>query len=295
MAIPSAPVDDASGGVPIAEASGRLGVPMPTLRSWELRYNMPPVARVAGRHRRYASAELHALRLMRDEIARGTRASLAAQRVRDLLGLVGAPVDYIEGILAASERLDPAAVRAELAAAHASLGLAACLDDVLMPAMQQIGLWWQSGRCDVGQEHLTTEAARAWLESLVPYAPAPASSVPVVLACGPTDLHTIGLEALGLLLRYRGQPCRLLGARTSVTALVTAIQVSQARAAVLVSHLNSGRQRAIQALRAVDDLGVAVYYAGNAFGSPRSRRGLPGTYLGDRLDDACSLVLAATA
>ena len=69
--------------------------------------------------------------------------------------------------------------------------------------MQQVGLWWQTGRCTVEDEHLTTEAARAWLETLNSSAPAPVRTPPIVLACGPTDLHTIGLEALCVLLRLR--------------------------------------------------------------------------------------------
>ncbi len=267
---------------------------MPTLRSWELRYHMPATVRRTGKHRRYSADELHALRLMRDEIARGTRASLAAQSVRNLLGLTGAAADFVADLLDASQRSDPVAVRAHLDRASATLGLATCLDDVLMPAMKQVGLWWQSGRCDVEQEHLTTEAARGWLETQIAYAPQPVSAVPIVLACGPSDLHTIGLEAMAILLRYREQSCRLLGARTSVEALVTAVQASSARTVVVVSHLNTGRLRAIQSLRAADDLGVQVYYAGNAFSSVRSRRGLPGTYLGLRLDAACSLIAAAS-
>jgi methanogenic corrinoid protein MtbC1 len=280
-------------GVPIADVSRELGVPMPTLRSWELRYNMPESVRGVGKHRRYSSAELHGLRLMRDEIARGKRASLAAEAVREMLGLTGLAADFIADILAASQRSDSTAIRDQLSRAQAALGLAASLDDVLLPAMQQVGLWWQTGRCDVAQEHLTTETARAWLETLAAYAPAPARPTPIVLACGPTDLHTIGLEALGILLRYEQWSCRLLGARTSVDALTTAVQATGAGAVVVVSHLNTGRQRAILSLHAAHRLGVQVFYAGNAFTSPRNRRSLPGVYLGTRLQEAAHLIDAA--
>jgi methanogenic corrinoid protein MtbC1 len=229
---------------------------------------------------------------MRDQIARGTRASLAAENVRELLGLAGPAADYITDILAAAERSDPVEVREQLSRAQAALGLPACLDDVLLPAMQQIGLWWQTGRCDVDQEHLTTEAARAWLETLTAYAPPPARSATIVLACGPTDLHTIGLEALCILLRYQHWTCRLLGARTSTPALSAAIHASNANAVVIVSHISTGRQRAIQSLREASRRGATVFYAGNAFTAPRSRRNLPGTYLGTRLQEACRIIEA---
>lgn len=279
-------------GLPIAEVSRQLGVPMPTLRSWELRHGIPPLVRPRGKHRRYTPEDLHALRLMRDEISRGKRASLAAAAVRELLGIDGPAATCITAILEASQRSDPLAVRAQLDSAYAELGLGACLDDVLLPAMQQVGLWWQTGRCTVEDEHLTTEATRAWLETLSSSAPPPSRPEPIVLACGPTDLHTIGLESLCLLLRHEGWSCRLLGARASVQAVAAAVHATGAKAVVIVSHLNSGRARAVESLRAADRDEVHVFYAGNAFTSPRSRRNLPGTYLGPRLQDAASLIAA---
>ena len=277
-------------GLPIAEVSRQLGVPMPTLRSWELRYGIPPTDRSFGKHRRYSPSELHTLRLMRDEIARGKRASLAAEAVRELLGITGPAAQLIDAILDASERSDPVAVRALLSDAHAALGLGPCLDDVLLPAMQQVGLWWQTGRCTVEDEHLTTEAARGWLENLSSSAPAPDRAAPIVLACGPTDLHTIGLEALCVLLRHERWSCRLLGARTSVPALATAVHATSAKAVGVVSHLNSGRARAVESMRAADRGGVKVFYAGNAFSAPRSRRNVPGRFLGTRLQEACEII-----
>jgi methanogenic corrinoid protein MtbC1 len=263
---------------------------MPTLRSWEIRHGIPSTERDAGKHRRYSSADVHALRLMRDEVARGKRASLAAEEVRRILGIGGPASVHIAAILEASESGDPVAVRARLDEALADLGLAVCLDDVLLPAMQQIGLWWQTGRCTVESEHLTTEAARAWLETLTSSAPAPVRPGTIVLACGPTDLHTIGLEALCVLLRDEGWNCRLLGARTSVPALGAAVHATDATAVVIVSHLNSGRARAVESLRSAHATGVEVFYAGNAFTSPRSRRNLPGHYLGARLQDAREMI-----
>ncbi len=98
-----------------------------------------------------------------------------------------------------------------------------------------------------------------------------------------------------MLLRLQRWPCRVLGARVPAPALVTAVRANGAPAAVVVCHLNSGRQRAIRAIRALNELPVAIYYAGNGFGSPRGRRGVPGQYLGVRVQDACALILAGLA
>jgi len=280
----------AASGVPIADAAQSLGVPMPTLRSWELRYQIPPSSREPGRHRRYSPDELHALRLMRDEIARGKRASTAAASVREILGLSGPAADFVRRILAASDAMNSAEIRRELAAASELLGRGACVDNVLLPSLRQIGSWWETGRCDIEQERLTTEAARAWLDKQSAFAPAPSWPSPILLACGPRDLHTVGIECLSVLLRYRGWPCRVLGAHTSIKTLTTASQATGAAAVVMVSHLSTGRRSAVEALQAVTNLGIEVFYAGNAFSSPRSRRGIPGKYLGDKLEKACAIV-----
>lgn len=277
-------------GVPIADVSRALRVPMPTLRSWELRYQIPAASRLPGKHRRYSAREVHTLRLMRDEVARGTRASIAAQTVRTLLGIDGPAADLIKEILAAAAQCDTEGIRAGLDRAAAALGPAGCIDEVLLPALRQVGQWWDTGVCNLAEEHLSTEAARAWLDKRSAFAPPPTMRRPVVLACGPGDLHTIGLEALALLLRQQGWPCRLLGAHTSTAALTTAVQATGAAGVVIVSHLPTSRRRAVDSMTAAAGLGLPVFYAGNAFSSARRREQLPGTYLGTVLRDACALV-----
>ena len=104
-------------GIPIQEASRLIGVPAPTLRAWERRYGVPVTPRSDGGHRRYSEAALHELRLMRDEVARGRRASDAARSVRRLLEQTGAARGFVDDLLEASDRLDPASIRAVLEAA----------------------------------------------------------------------------------------------------------------------------------------------------------------------------------
>jgi MerR family transcriptional regulator, light-induced transcriptional regulator len=277
-------------GLPIQEVSRLLGVPAPTLRAWELRYGVPETPRSTGGHRRYSSGAVDQVRLMRDEIARGRRAADAARAVRSLLAQSGPARDLVEEMLGASQRMEPRAVRSVLDRALDELGLPATVDEVLMPAMRRVGLWWETGQCDIAQEHLTTEAARGWLSRLAAFAPTPERRDPVVLACGPRDLHTLGLEALAVLLAYQGWSCRVLGARTPGPSLVTAVRATSASAAVVVSHLSVGRRPAIEAIRAVARTGTTVYFAGNAFLFARAREGVPGTYLGESIREAAAIV-----
>jgi methanogenic corrinoid protein MtbC1 len=278
-------------GLPIHEVSRLLGVPAPTLRAWELRYGIPAAPRTAGGHRRYSTDAVAQVRLMRDEIARGRRASEAARQVLALMDQTGPARELVDSLLAASTQMEPGAVVAVLDRAADELGLPAAMDEVLMPAMRQVGQWWETGRCDVAQEHLTSEAARGWLSRLSAFAPPPVRRNPVVLACGPRDLHTLGLEALGVLLVYDGWSCRVLGARTPAETLVTAARATSAAAVVVVSHLSVGRRPAVEAIRAVADAaGIEVFYAGNAFLFSRARDRVPGTYLGESLAAAAEVL-----
>jgi methanogenic corrinoid protein MtbC1 len=268
-------------GLAISDVSRVLGVPVPTLRSWELRYAVPEMARGDRSHRRYHFDQLHALRLMRDEISRGQRAADAARSVHAQLSVSGPTRQLINDFLAGSNRSEAAAMTAALDRSEQLLGLPRCLDDVLMPAMRQVGVWWQTGRCSVADEHLATEIARAWLESKG------AEAQPG------GHLHTIGLEALNAILRQRGWSSQVLGARVPTSTLLSAATTTDAVAVVVVSHLATGRRRAIEAMQALDQAGFGVFYAGNAFSAVKSRVAVPGVYLGSSLVQAASTLEGA--
>ena len=266
---------------------------MPTLRSWELRYGIPSSQRPKGRHRRYSPAELHSLRLMRDEISRGRRAAVAARVVRDLLDPPEAQATLIRRFLVAAEQLDGLGVQVVLSDAAEVLGLANCVDQVLLPALRQVGTWWAAGRCDAGPERVTTAAARGWLQGY------PAATIVdstyaepaglILLGCGPNDAHTVGLEALALLLRSRGWQCRLLGARVNAEVLAGAVAQHRPAAVVLVSQLASGRRHTIDCLSAVQGPELELFYAGNAFTG--DERQPPGTFLGTDIGKASRLLI----
>jgi hypothetical protein len=210
--------------------------------------------------------------------------------------MVSAPVSgsaaYLARFLAAARRQDPAAMLFQLERAGIELGMGECVDEVLFPALRRIGRWWQSEQCATDTERLATEVGRTWVAGVAASAPVPVGTAAVVLACGPGDQHTVGLEALAALLRLEQQPCRVLGARVSPRAIVTAVGAGPARAVVVVSHLRAHRLAATQALRIAAPLGADLFYAGAAFSTVRLRRNVPGTFLGTSLQAACSTIVA---
>lgn len=280
-------------GMAIKEAGELLRVPPPTLRSWERRYGLPTTARSVGGHRRYTFDALNQLRLMRDEIAGGRSAADAARWVRGLLDDTNPARERIDAVLAASKRRDAATIVDVLEQARNELGLAGAIDDVLLPSVRQIGTWWEAGRCDVGQEHFTTEVVRGWLAKTTTLGPPPKSDSWVLLAVGPRDLHTLGVECLAAVLVNQEVGCRLLGPRTPQRVLTAAIAATSPAAVVLVSHLATHRRAAVESIRAVAETDCPIFYAGNAFLFASARRNVPGAYLGESVTEASRTIRAA--
>jgi DNA-binding transcriptional MerR regulator len=242
----------------IAAVSELLDVPIPTIRSWERRYGFPSPARTQGKHRRYSVAEADQLRMLRDEIARGHATREAVEVVRKSTTSAGPRHELLERFLRFAMKLDPAGLRETLSDAVDALG----------------------------PEHAIRDVAR---QSVM--APAPFRPYPLVLACGPKDLHTIGLEAFGVILARRGWSLRTLGSLTPVDSLVAAVRAAEARGAVITSQRSVARRAAVDAIAAVEALpGVQAFYAGMAFAPAAGRKDVPGTWLGDDIVAAATVI-----
>jgi DNA-binding transcriptional MerR regulator len=274
----------------IQQAAKILNLPAPTIRSWERRYGVTAVDRSSGGHRRYTRDQLDRIRRMRDLIAQGRRPVDAAALVK--AGHATSARALVRAFLHGAHELAPESIARTLQIAHQTLGLDRTIDEVLLPAMREVGERWHAGRIDVAHEHLATNVTRAWLSTLTPTDP-PRPQPPIILSCGPRDHHTLGLEAIGVLLRHRLLDCRLLGARTPSQSLSQAVQQTNAVAVVLVCHVTAGRPAAIEALRSTQLGNSQLFYAGGAFASHRARHAVPGRYLGTNLARAADLVAAA--
>ncbi len=277
--------------LPIASASSLLGIPVPTIRSWERRYGFPVPARTRGQHRRYSVEEVDQLRRLRDEITRGHPAREAVAIVRRDAADGRPRLELLDRFLHGAMRLDPVALREVLTEGAETIGVEATIVNVGLPAMREMGSRWEAGVCDTTNERLSTEAVRVWLARQSVMAPPPSRPFPLVLACGPKDLHTIGLEAFGVILARRGWSARTLGPLTPVSSLVAAVRAAEARGAVVTSQRSATRRPALEAIRAADALpGVKAFYAGAGFDPASARKDVPGTYLGDDAIEAAGIL-----
>lgn len=229
---------------------------------------------------------------MREEVEAGQSPGDAAAVMR--AGLAMPVAGVVQRLLEAARALDGHGVAEALAAARQVHGLARTVEEVVVPVMREIGAQWADGRCGVSHEHVLSAGVDHWLHQQEQAAPPPTRPGLVVLACGPADLHTIGLRALGALVAWQGVDCLTLGALTPVEALRQAVQDAPAQSVVVVSQLTRARPAAIAAIRAAATTTARVYFAGASFDSPRSRTAVPGTYLGTHLG-AAAAHLAGTA
>lgn len=285
------PPDVPEENLTIGAVSRALGVPVPTVRSWEWRYQLPTGRHREGGQRRYTHDDIAALTRMRDEIAAGRGAAEAAALVA--AAITAPPAQVVDRLLAATHRLHTQSISEALQQSLLTHGLVVTVEQVILPALREIGRQWADGSSDVAHEHLLAGAVQSWLSAQQQRANPPTRSGAVVLACGPEDQHTLALEALAVLLADQGFHCRYLGAKTPVSSLVLAAQRPPARAVVVVAHLDQTRAAAVTALRTVAALPVATFYAGDAFAHPEQRHDVPGTYLGGELSVAAQRIAAA--
>jgi len=202
-------------------------------------------------------------------------------------------VHLLRAVLTASFNLDPFALQADLDRAVTLMGLARCVDEVLIPARRRLRRLLADGHHNAAQDLMATEAIRTWLNHRSSFAPKPLEVGPVLLACGPRDRDVIGLETLAMLLRFQQWPCRVMGARVPTFILTVAAQAADAVGVVIISTNKSGLPQAVCSLRAVDILGTPVFFGGPTFDPPAVRSGLPGRYIGPDAGMACAVVIDA--
>lgn len=278
----------------LGDVADVIGVPGTTIRAWETRYGWPNPARTSGRHRRYSAEDLRRLVALRNEIARGRNAGEAVEMLRAIDARRAH--EYVDPIVAGAISLDPGRVRSTLLDAERELGVVRTVENVAVVALREIGDHWAVGTCDVAGEHLGTGEIRRWFGEAAARSFDETSGRPVVLACGPEELHTGGLEAFRVLLVERGVPALLLGAQTPPDSFALTVRDSGAAAAVMLCHRAQARRGSLVTLRLLSSIPkTKVFYAGNGFAAARGRRSVPGTYLGTDLSAAADLVAGAIA
>ncbi|UJW29671.1 MerR family transcriptional regulator [Saccharothrix sp. AJ9571] len=191
-----------------------LGVSPVTLRSWDARYGIGPSVRESGRQRRYSAADVARLRRMQSLMERGVKTKEAADLV--LSERTGRHVAQhtdgtIEALHAAASGLRYATMAALLDDALAAAGPVETWLKILVPLLHRLERDWTAGEpCFAAEWALAGEISAALERHTRPFGNEPGGP-PLLLACCPTERHTLPLEVLRAALTERKVPAVFLG------------------------------------------------------------------------------------
>ncbi|MFF5113313.1 MerR family transcriptional regulator [Streptosporangium sp. NPDC000509] len=232
----------------IGAVARRLGVPAPTLRTWNLRYGVGPSRRSPGGHRRYDARDLWRLEEMNRLIRSGVPASDAAREVLKIETVPPPPVERESGrparekispftatrppgvptvamLKRATMTLDSRAVQEWIGAALARHGVRWTWECLVLPVFETICRRQLESGASIEIEHLFSDRLLAALIPLTERPARPAGDRPVLLACAEHDLHSLPLYALAAALTTDHRvETRVLGARTPYPALADAMR-----------------------------------------------------------------------
>lgn len=229
--------------LPVAAVARRLGVAPATLRTWDRRYGIGPMAHTTGRHRRYTHDDIARLELMQQALLRGSTPSEAASYAlrsgalpeppevvapreggTSLLRTLGHRSGSVLGLSRAAMAMDTVATQRLIADSVDELGVVAVWNDVLRPVFAALASRWeQSGEC-VEVEHLVHECALAAMIGATPIVTAPRNPRPVLLCCAPDEQHSLPLYVLRAALAREGIGTQMLGAALPSSALAAAVR-----------------------------------------------------------------------
>jgi methanogenic corrinoid protein MtbC1 len=148
-------------------------------------------------------------------------------------------------------------------------GIPYLYEQVVQPALVEVGALWYANRLTVADEHLATATAQSAIASLYPDVPWPARGANAprsVVACVEGDRHAIGARMVADLLALDGWAELFLGADTPLDALVSkvaAIQPALVGLSITLPHLVPCASEGIERLK--DRVpGVRVIVGGRA-------------------------------
>jgi DNA-binding transcriptional MerR regulator/methylmalonyl-CoA mutase cobalamin-binding subunit len=233
----------------IKQASIRSGVSVPLIRAWERRYSLVHPRRTPSGYRLYDDEAIATLTRVRELTQTGWTASEASRAVLAGEVVVGptasaltSPLtreaaharqaDLIGRFIQAAAAMDSAATGAVLDEIFALGSFESIVDELLMPALVELGKAWSEGRVDVAAEHAASAAVHRRLSALYEAA-AVFGEARVVVGLPPEGRHELGALAFAVAVRRLGVGVIYIGPDVPVASWVHVIEQGHARVAVI--------------------------------------------------------------
>jgi DNA-binding transcriptional MerR regulator len=258
---------------PLRTAARLTGVSPDLLRAWERRYGVVEPARTPGGTRRYSTADLERLRLIKAAVDAGHRigqvARLELDELRSRVTAARAPeTSNLEAILQALERLDGAEVQRLLSLQLSALGPTPFARDLVLPLIREIGERWADGRIGIASEHLATGVLRSMLGTSLLHGATSLRGPRIVFGTPAGERHELGLQTAALTALSAGANPIYLGAELPVEDLLAAVESADAAvlALALVSLADAQAARILGAIRAGLPPGTRLWIGGSGAG-----------------------------
>lgn len=197
--------------VNIAALARRTGVAPDRLRKWEQRYGVLRPARTRGGQRRYSELDIARVEWLKARIEEGIRIGEAAAMLATAPETAATPAELRAAIVRAVAGGDRDGVASLIDRSFALHPLPVVLEEVLAPALRDVGDGWANGEISIAHEHLVTSVVRSRLETLL-LGGSGARRGAAVVACPPGERHELGVMMFGVLLRGDGWRVYNLGA-----------------------------------------------------------------------------------
>lgn len=283
-----------------------------TLRAWERRYNLPQPTRSDGGQRLYSQKDLEILHWLIKKQNTGLRISQAAELYHTQ---VEAGIDPLEEERLAAQTTPPPVVAGENLTAYRDAWLEAALKfdtikaeqvtaeafslfppetvalEILFAGLRQIGNLWYHGEATVQQEHFASALVTRRLNALIAGAPAPTRPERIVIAAPPEEDHTLAPMMINYLLRRRGYDIVFLGADVPARDFRSTIEALAPDLIILTAHLLLTAASMLELVNELGGLKTKLAFGGPVFiNIPELRSKIPGTFLGDELQQSISII-----
>ncbi len=211
---------------PMSAVSRMTGLSPDTIRVWERRYGAVEPERTEGRARRYSSADIRRLSLMKAASENGhslsNLAKLDVAQLEQLCrecegGSVGGQAlagltTFLAEYLSLVERFRVFEAARLLSRAAAVMESREFVREVVLPLLTDVGNRWESGRFLVVHEHIISEQVRHLLYSIQYRAEHDPSTPLVLVATPPGHRHEFGAVIGTYIAASQGLRCVFLGA-----------------------------------------------------------------------------------
>jgi methanogenic corrinoid protein MtbC1 len=209
--------------------------------------------RTAGGHRLYSRGDIERIGRIKSWQRHGMSLDAIRLRLEEYDSLPQPPRISELFLQQALDRDIDAATQTVLAADEAGLPLEVTFNEVLRPALVEVGNLWESGAVLVSQEKEISEVSRDLVSELTLRHQQRTVRGPLILAgCVEGERHEIGLRMICGLLREEGFRVRYLGADIAPRFLLDAVRMRKPDVVLLsvtlASNLHSVRD-AIETLR----------------------------------------------